>query len=255
MKVVTSSLLSQVQGVRHSFFTRDGGVSRGLYDSLNVGRGSKDDPAHVEENRARAAAYLGASAEQLLTCYQIHSADALVAQQPFGDERPEGDAIATAIPGLVCGALSADCAPILIADPEARVVASAHAGWKGALGGVVEAAVEAMTTLGAERSRMVAAIGPCIGPKSYEVGLEYLDRFVAADPYNERFFRPGVDAEKRLFDLPAYVLHRLNGAGVNRAEWIGCDTLADERFFSNRRAFLSGDSDYGRFLSAIVLEG
>ena len=168
LPIVTSPLLER-PGLRHAFFTRQGGASTGLYASLNVGWGSADQPEDVAENRRRCAAHFGVGAEALNTCYQIHSATALTADGPWGEARPEGDAVATATPGVVCGALAADCAPVLIADPEARVVAAAHAGWKGALGGVVEAAVRAMIALGAEPSRMVAAVGPCIGPQSYEV--------------------------------------------------------------------------------------
>ena len=252
MRVITSPLLSSLAGVRHAFFTREGGISTGLYDSLNVGRGSKDDPAHVEENRRRAAAHFGQPSEHLVTCYQIHSADALIADGPWAD-REEGDGVVTRVPGLVCGALAADCAPILIADPKARVVAAAHAGWKGALTGIAAAAVEQMKQLGANPADMVAAVGPCIGPASYEVGREYLDRFVAADPTNAKFFVPGAASDKRQFDLPGFVLARLKAAGVARCEWTGHDTFADEAFFSNRRAFKRGEADYGRLLSGIML--
>ena len=253
MNVVTSPLLNDVRGVRHAFFTRHGGVSTGLYDSLNVGRGSNDEADDVAENRRRCAAHFGAGPENLLTCYQIHSPQALTADRPWGLERPEGDAVVTGISGLICGALSADCAPILIADPQAHIVAAAHAGWKGALGGVVASTVEAMVRLGANPDRMIAAVGPCIGPASYEVGLEFLDRFTDAHADNEQFFRPGATTERRLFDLPAFVLARLKAAGVQTAEWTGHDTLTDDRFFSNRRAFIRGEADYGRLLSAIAL--
>ncbi len=248
-----SRLLAGLPGVRHGFFTRQGGVSSGVYASLNVGVGSRDDPVAVTENRARAAAAFAVAPERLLTCYQIHSATAVVAAAPFA-ERPEADAVAAAAPGLMCAALAADCAPVLIVDPQARVVAAAHAGWRGALGGVVEAAVEAMTGLGADRKRMRAAVGPCIGPRSYEVGLEFLETFTSTSTDNARFFQPGAGPDKRLFDLPAFVLGRLAGAGVAEAEWIGADTYADEdRFFSNRRALHRGEADYGRLLSAIML--
>lgn len=253
MKVVTSPLLNEVAGIHHAFFTRHGGVSEGIYDSLNVGRGSKDEAADVAENRRRCAAHFGQTSDHLLTCYQIHSADALTADGPWGDARPEGDAVVTATPGLVCGALSADCAPVLIVDPEARIIASAHAGWGGAIKGITDGAIAAMVRLGAQPARMVAAIGPCIGPASYEVGLEFLDRFVAHDGANARFFTLGASADKRMFDLPAYVLSRLEKAGVTRAEWTGHDTCADPDFFSNRRAFKRGEPDYGRLLSAIML--
>ena len=253
MPPLTSALL-EVPGVRHAFFTRTGGVSTGVYDSLNVGVGSKDDPEAVQENRARAAAALGVELSHLLTCYQIHSNIAVTADGPFA-ARPEADGIVTRTPGLACGALSADCAPILLADGEARVVASAHAGWKGALGGIVAAAVQAMVAAGARRERIVAAVGPCIGQASYEVGAEFVDRFSLEAPGSERFFAPGRTPEKRQFDLPGFVLQRLAESGVERAEWIGHDTCAEENlFFSNRRGFLRGESDYGRLLSAIVLE-
>jgi hypothetical protein len=228
-------------------------VSTGLYDSLNVGRGSKDDPAAVEENRSRAARHLGAEGAALLTCHQVHSADALFADKAWEIERPVGDGVVTLTPGLVCGALSADCAPVLFVDPYARIVAACHAGWRGALDGVVAATVALMEAKGADRSRIVAAIGPCIGAQSYEVGEEFEARFEAADPSHARFFNPGAGADKRMFDLPAFVLSRLAEAGVAQAEWVGCDTCADEEFFSNRRAVLRGEADYGRLLSAIVL--
>src|SRR5579875_3971027 len=172
LPVVTSPLLDRVAGVRHAFFTRKGGVSTGLYASLNVGRGSSDTPTHVAENRGRAAAHFGQPVEHLLTCHQIHSARAVAADGPWGDARQEADGVATACAGLVCGALSADCAPVLLADGQARVVAAAHAGWRGALGGVVEATVARMVEAGAERARIVAAVGPCIGPASSEVGQD-----------------------------------------------------------------------------------
>jgi YfiH family protein len=254
LPVLQSSLLTEVAGVRHAFFTRQGGASTGVYESLNVGRGSRDSAAAVAENRRRAAAHFGLSESALSTCYQIHSATALIAAAGFGDARPEADGVVTATPGVLCGALAADCAPILMADPLARVVAAAHAGWKGALTGIVGASVARMVELGAEPSRIVAAVGPCIGPQSYEVGLEFLERFEAEAPSSGRFFRPGATADKRLFDLPGFVLQRLIEAGVTRAEWIGRDTCAEETlFFSNRRAFKRGEDDYGRLLSAIAL--
>ncbi|MGZ8363659.1 MAG: peptidoglycan editing factor PgeF [Caulobacteraceae bacterium] len=253
LPVLTSPLLN-LDGVRHAFFTRRGGVSTGLYDSLNVGVGSKDDPDAVRENRRRVADHFDQPPEHLLTAYQVHSPDAVIAAGPW-DDRPHADAVVTATPGLVCGAMTADCAPVLLADAEARVAAACHAGWKGALTGVVEATVARMTELGAQPRRIRAVIGPCIGPGSYEVGLDFLDRFQTEAPGASRFFRPAAAPGKHLFDLPAFVLHRLNAAGVTQAEWIGADTLADEaRFFSNRRAYLTGASDYGRLISAIMLD-
>lgn len=251
--VLQSPLLAEAAGVRHAFFTRKGGRSRGLYKSLNVGIGSKDDPGAVAENRARCAAAFNAESRALITCYQIHSATAVVARAPWA-ERPEADAVVTAAPGLVCGALAADCAPVLIADAEAGVVAAVHAGWKGALAGVVASAVQTMVGQGASAARMVAAVGPCIGPRSYEVGAEFRDRFHDKDPGFVRFFAPGGTKAHFLFDLPAFVLSRLEASGVARAEWIGRDTYAEpELFFSNRRAFKLQEADYGRLLSAIML--
>ena len=249
---LTSRLLESAPGVRHGFFTRLGGVSTGLYDSLNVGRGSGDKPAHVAENRRRVAAALGA--RTLNTAYQIHSNRVVSIDRDFGDDTPQADGVVTAAPGLLCGALAADCAAILLVDPRARVVGAAHAGWKGALTGVIEDAVRALEALGASAGRIVAAIGPCIGPASYEVGPEFRERFVGAEPSNASFFAPGAARETFLFDLPAYVGSRLRGAGIEAFEWVGADTAADLDFFSNRRAFKAGDTDYGRLASAIVID-
>lgn len=252
LPVFTSPLLD-APGVRHAFFTRQGGVSQGVYASLNVGLGSKDDPAAVRENRRRCAGHFGAS--EVVTAYQVHSPDARVATGPWAGDPPQADAVVSVTPGVVCGALAADCAPVLLVDPHARVVAAAHAGWKGALTGVVESAVAQMEALGAVRGRLRAAVGPCIGPASYEVGLEFLDRFVAADPAYAGFFAAGETTDKRLFDLPGFVLGRLHAAGVEACAWIGHDTCAEpDLFFSNRRAFKAGEPDYGRLLSAIVLD-
>jgi hypothetical protein len=252
LPVMTSPLLD-LAGVRHAFFTRQGGVSQGIYASLNVGLGSRDDPDAVRENRRRAAAHF--SAEAIVTAYQVHSADAVTAAAPWPAEAPQADAVVSATLGVVCGALAADCAPILLVDPQARVVAAAHAGWKGALTGVAEAAIARMESLGAARGRLRAAVGPCIGPTSYEVGLEFLERFTAADPAYAAFFAAGEAPDKRRFDLPGFVLARLRAAGVEACEWIGRDTCAEPGlFFSNRRAFKAAEPDYGRLLSAIMLE-
>jgi YfiH family protein len=250
---ITHPLLDR-PGVRHGFFTRQGGVSTGIYDSLNTGLGSTDDPAAVAENRRRVAAHMGGTPDDIAACYQIHSAVCRVAEASWKGERPEGDAVVTAAPGVICGVLTADCAPVLLADPDAGIVAAAHAGWKGALGGVVHSTVAAMQALGAEPSRIVAVIGPCIAQPSYEVGADFEERFAHHDPGSERFFIPGSAPDKRLFDLPAFVLWRLEQAGVGQAAWTGHDTRADEvRFFSNRRAFLNGEPDFGRLMSAIAL--
>lgn len=257
LQPITHPLLSDA-GVRHGFFTRQGGVSAGLYDSLNTGVGSKDDAEAVQENRRRIAAHFGAGPDELAACYQVHSAITHIAERPWKGERPEGDAVATAVPGLVCGVLTADCAPILLADPEAGVVGAAHAGWKGALGGVVQSTVSAMQNLGARPDRILAVVGPCIAQASYEVGADYEETFAAAEPESRRFFNAASDTgaapDKRLFDLPGFVLWRLEQTGVGQAAWTGHDTRADEaRFFSNRRAFQRGEPDFGRMMAAIAL--
>ena len=253
--VLQSRLLAGVDGVGHAFFTRRGGVSRGLYESLNVGLGSGDDAGAVRENRRRVAAALGAAPDALATCYQIHSATVRIAESPWGAGRPEGDAVVTAQEGVVCGALAADCAPVLIADGPARLVAAVHAGWRGALSGIVEAAVTAMVERGGSPARMVAAVGPCIAQASYEVGADFMTLFTARDEGHRRFFAAGAAPDKRQFDLPGFVLSRLAAAGVGSSEWIGRDTCAEEaEFFSNRRAFRRGDADYGRLISGIVLQ-
>ncbi len=253
LQPITHPLLSRA-GVRHGFFTRRGGVSTGLYEGLNTGLGSGDDPAAVAENRCRIAEHLGGVPDDFAACFQIHSAVARVAEAGWKGERPEGDATVTAVPGVLCAVLTADCAPILLADAEAGVVGAAHAGWKGALDGIVHSTVSAMQALGAEPRRMVAVVGPCIAQASYEVGADFEARFEHHDPGSERFFVPGEAADKRLFDLPGFVLWRLEQAGVGEAVWTGHDTRADAaRFFSNRRAHLNGEPDFGRLMSAIGL--
>ena len=248
---VTHPLL---EGVRHGFFTREGGVSTGLYAGLNTGVGSRDDPAAVAENRSRVAQAMGETTDDLANCYQVHSAVTRVADGPWHGERPEGDAVVTATPGVICAVLTADCAPVLLADREAGVVGAAHAGWKGALGGVIHSAVSAMQALGARPERIAAVVGPCIAQASYEVGADFLDRFAHHDAGSERFFRRGETADKRRFDLPGFVLWRLEQAGVGQAAWTGDDTCVDEdRFFSNRRAHLRGEPDFGRMMSVIRL--
>jgi YfiH family protein len=253
LAILRSTLLGDVAGVRHGFFSRRGGVSQGIYESLNLGFGSKDALEAVTVNRDRAAAAMGVAPEALLTAYQVHSARAVIVDEPW-EMRPEADAVVTSTAGIACGALSADCAPVLLADGAAGVIGAAHAGWRGALGGVIEAAVVAMETQGAQRGRIVAAVGPCIAQASYEVGLEFEARFLAQAEGSARFFAPGRSEEKKQFDLPGFVLDRLAQAGVDQAEWIGRDTVAEAGlFFSNRRAVLNGEGDYGRLLSAIAL--
>lgn len=245
----------------HGFFTRQGGVSGGIYASLQCGWGATADPHdHVAENRARVARRLGVAPDRLATLYQAHTAEALAIDAPMDSAAaPKADGLVTATPGLALGALSADCAPVLFEDAAAGVIGACHAGWKGALTGIIEATVAAMAALGAAPARTTAVIGPCIGPASYEVGPEYVDRFTAADPANARFFTPALCAASAAkghaqFDLPAYALSRLAAAGVGQARWLGRCTYAEpEMFFSNRRALHRGEDDYGRLISAIAL--
>ena len=252
LDVITAPVLS---GVPHGFLGRRGGVSRGLYHGLNVGVGSDDDAVAVRANRDAALAAVRAGAT-LLTPYQVHSADCAVVQGAFADDaRPHVDALATDNPTLALGVVTADCAPVLLADAQAGVVAAAHAGWKGALGGVTDAALAAMETLGADRARIAAAIGPCIARASYEVDDAFRRRFEAADAANERFFADARAGHAR-FDLEGYVAHRLAAAGVTRIAALGLDTYANEaRFFSYRRATHRGEPGYGRQIAIVALPG
>ena len=235
---------------RHAFFTRDGGVSTGVYASFNGGVGSRDAPEAVAENRRRMAAHLGAAT--LLVPYQIHSPSCLAVSGPW-DERPRADALATATPGLAIGVTGADCGMILFADRSAGVVGAAHAGWQGAFGGVLEATLDTMETLGARRADVIAVLGPTIGPASYEVGPEFSARFVERDLGYAGFFTPSARAGHSLFDLPGFIGHRLRAADVGRFENLALDTYSDEsRFFSYRRTTHRAEPDYGRLISAIV---
>ena len=249
-----SSLLSAIPGLRHAFFTREGGVSGGIYDSLNGGLGSDDDPANVAENRRRMADVMGVAPDHFLNVWQIHSPDVVVATGPWqGTERPRADAIVTRTEGLAIGATAADCGPILLVDPNARVIGAAHAGWKGALTGVLESTVDAMEKLGAERGGIVAAIGPLIRQHSYEVGGEFVERFIEADAENAPFFIPAARESHAMFDLAGFIRMRLENAGVLMIDDIGVDTYSDERFFSYRRSVHRGETDYGRHIHAIAL--
>jgi hypothetical protein len=247
--------LVALAGIRHAFFTREGGVSDGIYASLNGGVGSRDDQARVAENRARMAAALGVAPDALLTPYQIHSANVVVAETPWTPAtRPRADAVVTRTPGIAIGVSTADCGPVLLADPDARVIGAAHAGWRGAVGGVTDAAVAAMEQLGARRERIVAAIGPLIRQPSYEVGAELVENFVRADADNARFFQPSPRPGHAMFDLPGYIAARLARAGIGAIEDLGACTYADpQRFFSFRRTTHRGEPDYGRHVNAIVL--
>jgi YfiH family protein len=252
---VGSPLLSAIPGLRHAFFTRDGGVSGGIYASLNGGIGSSDDPAHVAENRRRMAEQIGVQPAHFLSVHQTHSPDVIVASGPWsGPSRPLADAIVTRTEGLAIGASAADCGPILLVDPSARVIGAAHAGWKGALTGIVESTVKAMEKLGAERSGIVAAIGPLIRQHSYEVGGEFVERFVEADADNTLFFIPAAREGHAMFDLAGYIRMRLENAGVLMIDDTGLDTYSDERFYSYRRSVHRKEPDYGRHVHAIALE-
>jgi YfiH family protein len=246
--------LAAASSIRHGFFTRRGGTSEGIYASLNCGLGSDDDKARVHENRRRAMAEIGFDESALRTVYQIHSADVVTVIDKSDDTRAiRADAMVSAQPGIVLGVLAADCAPILLADCENQVVGAAHAGWRGAVSGVIEATIAAMGSLGAEPSRIIAVIGPCIGQDSYEVGAEFPLPFQQQDPANDRFFTPGAREDHWQFDLTGYVLSRLAAAGVAAASALGADTYADEDLFSYRRTCHRGEPDYGRNLSVIAL--
>lgn len=251
---ITSAALS-APGIVHAFFTREGGVSNGVYATLNGGVGSRDDPAAVAENRRRMAARLGVAPERFMVPYQVHSADVAVVDAPWvPTARPRVDAVVTATPGLGLGVTGADCGIVLLAAPDQGIVAATHAGWKGALGGVLEATVDTMVRLGAARDGIVAVLGPTIGAASYEVGPEFVERFRAASAANEAFFVPSARAGHAMFDLPGYITIRLRGCGVSRVETLGLDTYAEEgRFFSYRRSVHRKDADYGRLVAAIAL--
>ena len=253
MSAVEVNRARALDGVAHGFLGRRGGVSTGIYAGLNVGTGSDDDPATIAENRRRAAVAVLPGAV-LLTPYQVHSPDCVTVQVPWDEAlRPHADALVTDRPGLALGILTADCAPVLLADREGGVVGAAHAGWKGAIGGVTDATVLAMEALGARRDRIVAAVGPCIARASYEVDAAFQRRFESDDPENERFFAPGRDGHAQ-FDLEAYVASRLAAAGVRTIATLGLDTYADpDRFFSFRRATHRGEPGYGRQVSIIGL--
>jgi polyphenol oxidase len=253
--MTASPLLSAIPGLRHAFFTREGGVSDGVYASLNGGIGSQDDPARVTENRRRMAEQMGVAPERFLSVWQTHSPNVVVATGPWqGATRPQADGIVTRTEGLAIGASAADCGPILFVDPNARVIGTAHAGWKGALTGIVESTVDAMEKLGAERSGIVAAIGPLIRQHSYEVGGEFVERFVEADADNTLFFIPSAREGHAMFDLAGFIRTRLENAGVLMIDDTGIDTYSDERFYSYRRSAHRGEPDYGRHVHAIALE-
>lgn len=241
-------------GIAHSFFTREGGVSCGLYTSLNGGIGSNDAPADIAENRARMARHLGVAPDAYLSVWQHHSPDCLIVERPFDmGQRPKADAMATRIRGIGLAIGTADCGPVLFADAQAGVIGGAHSGWKGALTGVLESTITAMEGLGAQRGRIVAVLGPMISARAYEVGPEFVARFTAAEGGNERYFRPSAKAGHSMFNLPAYIVDRLVRAGVGQALNLDICTYGDDRLYSYRRMTHRGEADYGRQMSAIAL--
>ena len=254
--MITVSALNALSKVRHGFFTRNGGVSEGLYASRNCGTGSNDDPAKVRANRERSVLEMDMPPEGLTTVYQQHTTEVVVVDRPFADGKaPVADALVTTVPRLAIGVLTADCAPVLLADPAGGVVAAAHAGWKGALAGILDNTVETMVAQGARRDRIVAGIGPCIVQRSYEVSDDFQAPFLAEDEDNDRFFAPARRDGHLMFDLPGYVARRLSKLGVLDVMPTPCDTFREEsRFFSYRRSVLRQEPDYGRQLSAIALE-
>jgi polyphenol oxidase len=252
---ITAANLDETKtaGIRHGFFTREGGVSDGIYRGLNVGLGSKDEPARIQENRRRVAACFGLGPERLATAHQIHSPDVVVVTSDYDGSRPEADAQVTSTPGVILGVLTADCGPILFADPEQRVIGAAHAGWKGALGGVLENTIDAMIALGAKREHIRATLGPSISAASYEVGPEFVERFLAQDPAFATFFAPSTKPGHAMFDLPGLTLMRLTRAGITADCLNLCTYAAPETFYSYRRTTHAGEPDYGRQISAIAI--
>ena len=252
---VQSPLLSRRAGktIRHGYFTRKGGVSEGIYRGLNVGLGSNDERGHVEENRARVSAWFGAGPEKLATLHQVHSPDAIIVDEGYDGTRAKADALVTATPGLVIGVLSADCGPVLFVDAQAGVIGAAHAGWKGALGGVLESTIEAMVALGARRENIAACLGPSISRRNYEVGAEFVERFLEKDPGYKVFFTPSPKPGHAMFDLPGLTLKRLMDAGVAAENLDLCTYADEERFFSYRRTTHRGEPDYGRQISALSI--
>ncbi len=254
--MIQSDVLSAFPNIAHGFFTREGGTSSGIYEGRNCGLGSDDLRANVIENRGRTADDMGVPRDHLLTVYQVHSPNVIIADKPWtSDASPEGDALVTATSGLALGILTADCTPILFADPHTGVIGAAHAGWKGAIGGVLEATVDAMTSLGAKREQISCSIGPTISQANYEVGAEFQKQFVAETPDNNIYFIPSARENHFQFDLPHFVADRLGSLGVNRVDNTNLCTYADaKRFFSYRRTTHAGEPDYGRQISSIALQ-
>ena len=255
--MISISALNEISAVRHGFFTREGGVSDGIYASLNCGLGSLDDPEKINANRRKIAKAFNLGPESLATLTQIHSSDVLTLGPDWrpSDIPPAADAMVTKTPGILLGLGSADCAPVLFVDPKARVIGAAHSGWKGAISGVLENTVAKMTALGADPTRILTAIGPCIAQRSYEVGQAFVETFLANDPENSAFFADDPQTGRPHFDLPGFIAKRLSALGLTMIARTPCDTMREEnRFFSYRRATLRGETDYGRSLSVIMLE-
>lgn len=253
---IRSTLLASTEanGIRHGYFTRVGGVSHGIYEGLNIGAGSDDDQALVAENRRRVATWMGVPPDHLLSVHQVHSPDVVIATGPFEGARPKADAIVTDRPGIAIGASTADCGPVLFADPEARIIGAAHAGWKGALSGVLENTIIAMEGLGARRDRILAVLGPSISAANYEVGPEFVARFIEADAGNARYFTPSQNPGHSMFDLNRYTVDRLKRAGVTAEMLDRCTYAEEDLFYSYRRTTHRKEADYGRQISAIALE-
>jgi YfiH family protein len=253
--MITIDKLAVSSKIRHGFFTREGGVSEGLYASLNCGFGSDDRTDNVSENRSRILAGLDMSRGQLLTCHQVHSAVALVVSEPWNAKNaPQADGMVTTIPGIALGILTADCAPVLFADKKAKVIGAAHAGWQGAFSGIIESTLAGMVTLGSSYSDIEVAIGPCIGANSYEVGTEFWDRFIADSPKNAAYFTPSLKIGHHQFDLTSYIIGKLEEAGIAQIYYTDHDTFRDEDlFYSYRRSVLRGEKNYGREISVISL--
>lgn len=254
---IESPLIAERAGnaVRHGFFTRAGGVSHGIYRGLNVGLGSSDARDSVHENRARVTRWFSVEPNRLATVNQVHSPDVVRVDETYDGSRPNADALVTATPGVVLGVLAADCGPVLFCDPEARVVGAAHAGWKGALYGVLENTITAMEKLGAHRENIVASLGPSISRRSYEVGPEFVERFLSVDKAYERYFTPSEKPGHSMFDLPGLTTQRLRDAGVTAENLDICTYPDEDRFFSYRRTTHRQEPDYGRQISAIMVRG
>ncbi len=250
LEILTSDLLSPV---RHGFFSRRGGASSGIFSGLNCGLGSSDQTEAVDLNRKRVAEAMEVDPVEMVGVHQVHSPNVVTVDAPLNGERPKADALVTNVPGLALTILTADCQPVLFADPDAKVIGAAHAGWRGALDGVLEATLDTMESLGAKRENISAVIGPTISQAAYEVGPEFLDDFMAESPENARFFANG-QGDRLQFDLPAFGLHRLRQANVGNAEWTRHCTYSDaDRFYSYRRSTHANEADYGRLISAIRL--